>query len=129
MAGYKMLPRGSGPTSRNRYKKLHFSNPSHLIPFISTKEVLPVNLSIARFETMKLVFRLALLCIAVAFVAAEDAQVQERPKTFRRLIPADVLRGELTQLNLRVNFLFRDLRSIFIVDSYFKTVLSNVLRR
>ncbi|XP_011697851.1 PREDICTED: uncharacterized protein LOC105455873 [Wasmannia auropunctata] len=39
---------------------------------------------------MKTVF--ALLCVAVAFVATQGAQEQERPKTFRRLIPADVLR-------------------------------------
>ncbi|XP_011162102.1 uncharacterized protein LOC105197444 [Solenopsis invicta] len=37
---------------------------------------------------MKIVFA---LCVAVAFVAA-NAEEQERPKTFRRLIPADVLR-------------------------------------
>ncbi|XP_012221251.1 uncharacterized protein [Linepithema humile] len=39
---------------------------------------------------MKLVLEFVLLCTAVAFVVAQEAQ--ERPKTFRRLIPADVLR-------------------------------------
>ncbi|XP_029174006.1 uncharacterized protein LOC114942741 [Nylanderia fulva] len=41
---------------------------------------------------MKLVVRFALLCVAVAFVTAAGITEQERPKTFRRLIPADVLR-------------------------------------
>lgn len=54
------------------------------------------NPSITRLETMKTVFRFALLCVAVILVATQDLQEQERPKTFRRLIPADVLRGELT---------------------------------
>ncbi|KAL6259929.1 hypothetical protein P5V15_009839 [Pogonomyrmex californicus] len=39
---------------------------------------------------MKLAIRFILLCAVVAFVASEDTQ--DRPKTFRRLIPADVLR-------------------------------------
>lgn len=41
---------------------------------------------------MKLIVRFILLCAAVAFVAAKGTTEQERPKTFRRLIPADVLR-------------------------------------
>lgn len=44
---------------------------------------------------IKPVVKFVLLFAAVAFVAsAEEAKEQERPKTFRRLIPADVLRGE-----------------------------------
>jgi len=53
---------------------------------------------------MKIVFRFALLCVAVAFVVAEDAKELERPKTFRRLIPADVLRGELNSNQSFPNF-------------------------
>lgn len=34
MVGYKMPPRGSGPTSRNRYKKLQFSALLHFSPSI-----------------------------------------------------------------------------------------------
>lgn len=37
-------------------------------------------------------YLVALLVIA-AVVFAEDSAEQERPKTYRRLIPADVLRG------------------------------------
>lgn len=32
--------------------------------------------------------------VALGF-AAEEAKEEDRPKTFRRLIPADVLRGQL----------------------------------
>lgn len=66
----------------------------HFIPSIA-KEASLVNPSIVWLETMKIVFEFTLLCAAVVFVAAQGAQEQERPKTFRRLIPADVLRGEL----------------------------------
>lgn len=35
-----------------------------------------------------------LLLVAAIVFAAEEKKEEERPKTFRRLIPADVLRGE-----------------------------------
>lgn len=43
-------------------------------------------------EIMKLVP--VLLLVAAIVFAAEEKKEEERPKTFRRLIPADVLRGE-----------------------------------
>lgn len=117
MVGYKMPPRGSGPTSRNRYKKLHFSTSLHFIPPIA-KEASPVNFVCRRLEIMKIVFRFALLCAAVIFVTAQDAQEQERPKTFRRLIPADVLRGELTRANLAPETVAANLQSKRLQYSY-----------
>ncbi|XP_020297095.1 uncharacterized protein LOC109861726 [Pseudomyrmex gracilis] len=41
---------------------------------------------------MELVDKFVFLCAVVAIVVAQEAVEQDRPKTFRRLIPADVLR-------------------------------------
>jgi hypothetical protein len=41
---------------------------------------------------------LAAVCLAVAF-AEDKKKEEERPKTFKRLIPADVLRGKPKQKN------------------------------
>lgn len=49
MVGYKMPPRGSGPTSRNRYKKLHFSASLQFIP-PTAKEATLVKPSVARLK-------------------------------------------------------------------------------
>jgi hypothetical protein len=52
------------------------------------------------FQTMKFFLCLSVAVLAVAVFAAEDkkdAASPERPKTFRRLIPADVLRGTYSE--------------------------------
>lgn len=45
------------------------------------------------------VFLVLAICLAVAF-AADDKKEGERPKTFKRLIPADVLRGKNKTLEI-----------------------------
>lgn len=47
---------------------------------------------------MKLV---PILLLVVAVVFAAEEKEEDRPKTFRRLIPADVLRGESLSLSSR----------------------------
>lgn len=42
---------------------------------------------------MKFVVAVTLVVAVFYATAAEDKKEEERPKTFRRLIPADVLRG------------------------------------
>lgn len=44
-------------------------------------------------HTAKMKYLVAFAVFALAFAAEEKAE-EERPKTFRRLIPADVLRGQ-----------------------------------
>lgn len=83
---YKMPAEGSGPTSLNRYKELHFSG----LFSRSTDKKAP-RLYIRR-DNMKLAVKFVLLFTAVAFAA--ELKEAERAKTYRRLIPADVLRGE-----------------------------------
>jgi hypothetical protein len=50
-------------------------------------------------QTMKFFLCLSVAVLAVAVSAAEDKKdaATERPKTFRRLIPADVLRGTYSE--------------------------------
>jgi hypothetical protein len=54
-------------------------------------------------QTMKFFLCLSVAVLAVAVSAAEDkkdATATDRPKTFRRLIPADVLRGKYPEHNI-----------------------------
>jgi hypothetical protein len=50
---------------------------------------------------MKYALALAVVLVVAAVHAAEEKPEDERPKTYRRLIPADVLRGELSKLESR----------------------------
>ena len=50
---------------------------------------------------MKFVAVAAVLFIAAVF-AADEKKEEERPKTFRRLIPADVLRGKFIITFLKI---------------------------
>lgn len=91
MNSYKMPVRESDPTSLNQStRRSFFSFPlqryaGSALSFLS----LSVRVIV---EIMKLVP--VLLLVAAIVFAAEEKKEEERPKTFRRLIPADVLRGE-----------------------------------
>ena len=43
---------------------------------------------------MKFTLALAAILVVAVYAADEKKKEEERPKTFRRLIPADVLRGK-----------------------------------
>lgn len=99
MNSYKMPARESDPTSLNLYTKILFFfsllfRSRGTLGLLSSSSLSLFFLFLSRviFKIMKFA-PILLFVIAIVF-AAEEKKEEERPKTFRRLIPADVLRGK-----------------------------------
>lgn len=108
MNNYKMPVRESDPTSLNQYTRIlfFFSFSSLEVRWVCSLFPLSFSLFLSRviFKMMKFA-PILLFVIAIVF-AAEEKKEEERPKTFRRLIPADVLRGKFFFIFFLLSIIF-----------------------